>query len=74
MVQLAHIEQDHAPTRAQNPSKLRQNPRHVLFRDQIQHITVVQDIEGLIVFLASRASRYINGLTIPLDGGYIAAL
>ncbi len=32
------------------------------------------DIEGLIVFLASRASRYINGLTIPLDGGYIAAL
>lgn len=32
------------------------------------------DIEGLVVFLASRASRYINGLTIPLDGGYIAAL
>lgn len=33
-----------------------------------------QDIEGLIVFLAARASRYINGHTIPLDGGYIAAL
>jgi NAD(P)-dependent dehydrogenase (short-subunit alcohol dehydrogenase family) len=33
-----------------------------------------QDIEGLVVFLASPASRYINGLTIPLDGGYIAAL
>lgn len=33
-----------------------------------------QDIEGLVVFLASRASAYVNGSTIPLDGGYIAAL
>lgn len=33
-----------------------------------------QDIEGLVVFLASRASAYINGSTIPLDGGYVAAL
>jgi NAD(P)-dependent dehydrogenase (short-subunit alcohol dehydrogenase family) len=33
-----------------------------------------QDIEGLVVFLASRAGAYVNGSTIPLDGGYIAAL
>ena len=33
-----------------------------------------QDIEGLVVFLASRASSYVNGVTIPLDGGYLAAL
>jgi NAD(P)-dependent dehydrogenase (short-subunit alcohol dehydrogenase family) len=33
-----------------------------------------EDIEGLIVFLASRAGAYVNGTTIPLDGGYIAAL
>jgi NAD(P)-dependent dehydrogenase (short-subunit alcohol dehydrogenase family) len=33
-----------------------------------------QDIEGLVVFLASRAGAYVNGTTIPLDGGYIAAL
>lgn len=33
-----------------------------------------RDIEGLVVFLASRASSYINGATIPLDGGYLAAL
>jgi len=32
------------------------------------------DVEGLVVFLASRAGAYINGSTIPLDGGYIAAL
>lgn len=32
------------------------------------------DIEGLIVFLAARASRYLNGATLPLDGGYLAAL
>jgi len=33
-----------------------------------------EDIEGLVVFLASRAGAYVNGVTIPLDGGYIAAL
>jgi NAD(P)-dependent dehydrogenase (short-subunit alcohol dehydrogenase family) len=33
-----------------------------------------QDIEGLVVFLAARAGAYVNGTTIPLDGGYIAAL
>jgi NAD(P)-dependent dehydrogenase (short-subunit alcohol dehydrogenase family) len=33
-----------------------------------------EDIEGLIVFLTSRAGAYVNGTTIPLDGGYIAAL
>lgn len=33
-----------------------------------------EDVEGLVVFLASRAGAYVNGTTIPLDGGYIAAL
>ena len=33
-----------------------------------------EDIEGLVVFLAARAGAYVNGATIPLDGGYIAAL
>lgn len=32
------------------------------------------DIVGLVVFLASRGGAYVNGTTIPLDGGYIAAL
>lgn len=33
-----------------------------------------EDIEGLVVFLSSRAGAYVNGTTIPLDGGYVAAL
>lgn len=33
-----------------------------------------EDIEGLVVFLSARAGAFVNGCTIPLDGGYIAAL
>src|SRR5690606_23375637 len=33
-----------------------------------------EDVQGVAVFLASRAGAYINGTTIPLDGGYLAAL
>lgn len=29
------------------------------------------DVKGLTVFLASRASDYINGTVIPVDGGYL---
>lgn len=32
------------------------------------------DVQGLVVFLCSRAGAYVNGTTIPLDGGYLAAL
>ena len=30
-----------------------------------------QDLEGLAVFLASRASAYLTGAVIPVDGGYL---
>lgn len=30
------------------------------------------DIKGLVVFLASRASDYVHGAIIPLDGGYLS--
>jgi NAD(P)-dependent dehydrogenase (short-subunit alcohol dehydrogenase family) len=32
------------------------------------------DVVGAVTFLASRAGAYVNGHTIPLEGGYIAAL
>lgn len=33
-----------------------------------------KDVQGVVLFLSSRAGAYINGVTIPLDGGYMAAL
>ena len=32
------------------------------------------DVVGAVTFLASRAGAYVNGPTLPLDGGYIGAL
>ena len=32
------------------------------------------DIQGAVVFLASRAGAYVNGHILPLEGGYIGAL
>ncbi len=32
------------------------------------------DIVGAVTFLASRAGAYVNGTTIPLEGGYIGSL
>jgi 5-keto 4-deoxyuronate isomerase len=30
------------------------------------------DLQGLVVFLASEASAYVNGYTIAVDGGWLA--
>ena len=31
-----------------------------------------EDMQGIVVFLASNASNYINGAIIPVDGAYLA--
>lgn len=33
---------------------------------------MAEDMQGIIVFLASNASNYINGAIIPVDGAYLA--
>jgi NAD(P)-dependent dehydrogenase (short-subunit alcohol dehydrogenase family) len=33
----------------------------------------VEDLAGTAIFLASPASKLINGVTIPVDGGYSAS-
>jgi NAD(P)-dependent dehydrogenase (short-subunit alcohol dehydrogenase family) len=44
----------------------------VLSRSAIGRLGEVEDVTGLIVFLASRAAAYITGQTIYVDGGYTA--
>jgi 2-deoxy-D-gluconate 3-dehydrogenase len=34
---------------------------------------VAEDLEGVTIFLASKASDYISGAIIPVDGGYLGA-
>ena len=31
-----------------------------------------EDLKGIVVFLASSASDYLNGAIIPVDGGWLA--
>ena len=61
------------------PSGLTDTSSEVVRNSIAAHIPLdrpgaADDVEGAAVFLASRAGAYVNGTTIPLDGGYIAAL
>lgn len=40
----------------------------------IDRAGMAEDVQGACIFLASRAGAYVNGSTIALDGGFIAAL
>lgn len=61
------------------PSRLTDTDSDAVRQSVAAHVPLgrpgeADDIIGLVTFLASRAGAYVNGATIPLDGGYIAAL
>jgi NAD(P)-dependent dehydrogenase (short-subunit alcohol dehydrogenase family) len=61
------------------PSRLTDTQSDAVRKSIATHIPLdrpgeADDIVGLVTFLAARAGAYVNGATIPLDGGYLAAL
>jgi 2-deoxy-D-gluconate 3-dehydrogenase len=58
-----------------NTALLRQDPKRseeILQRIPAGRWGVPEDLQGVAVFLASEASRYVNGYTIAVDGGWLA--
>jgi len=56
-------------------AKAREDPAYMAnFTDRIPlgRIDTPEDIAGPAVFLASDMARYITGVTLPADGGYLA--
>jgi len=56
-------------------AKARQNPDYMKnFEGRIPmgRIGTPEDIAGPAVFLASDLARYITGVTLPVDGGFLA--
>lgn len=45
--------------------------RRVMDRIPMQRYGTPDDLKGVVVFLASAASDYITGVTIPVDGGFL---
>jgi 2-dehydro-3-deoxy-D-gluconate 5-dehydrogenase len=58
-----------------NTAPLRADPvrnSEILARIPAGRWGVPEDLKGIAVFLASEASRYLNGFTIAVDGGWLA--
>lgn len=58
-----------------NTAALRSDPvRHKAILDRIPagRWGTATDLNGAVVFLASRASDYVHGITLPVDGGWLA--
>lgn len=45
--------------------------RRVMDRIPMQRYGTPDDLKGVVIFLASAASDYITGVTIPVDGGFL---
>jgi 2-dehydro-3-deoxy-D-gluconate 5-dehydrogenase len=58
-----------------NTEALRADPersRSILERIPAGHWAEPEDIAGAVVFLASAAARYVHGVVLPVDGGWLA--
>jgi 2-deoxy-D-gluconate 3-dehydrogenase len=58
-----------------NTAPLRADPERapkILERIPIGNWGKPEDMKGIVVFLASEASSYLNGAVIPIDGGWLA--
>jgi 2-deoxy-D-gluconate 3-dehydrogenase len=58
-----------------NTAPLRKDPKRseeILARIPAGRWGLPDDLKGIAVFLASEASRYVNGYTIAVDGGWLA--
>lgn len=47
--------------------------RRILEHTPMARFGVADEIAGAAVYLASPAARFVNGITIPVDGGYLAS-
>lgn len=55
------------------PEGLSENfKKHFCIHNTLRRMPGEDDIKGAVVFLASDASAYVTGVTIPVDGGYVA--
>jgi NAD(P)-dependent dehydrogenase (short-subunit alcohol dehydrogenase family) len=44
----------------------------IVARTPLKRIADVEDISGAILFLASPAAAMVTGVTLPVDGGWVA--
>lgn len=47
--------------------------RRIIEHTPMERFGVAEEIAGAAVFLASPAASFVNGITIPVDGGYLAS-
>jgi 2-deoxy-D-gluconate 3-dehydrogenase len=58
-----------------NTAPLRRDPKRseeILTRIPVGRGRASEDLQGMVVCLASEASRYVNGYTVAVDGGWLA--